>query len=265
MNRIDIGGIMKICRALSLSGLLVAVLLATGAGSYTAQGAAACGLSFLALRNYRIGILQQREAEQVLRESREEFRDYAELASDWYWSSDANMRFDYVSEQNAAATGLSPRNMIGRALTEDPDKFEENSEACHALAARLDEIANARPFRDFVRHHVRKASTQQWWSVSGKPVFDQSGGFKGYSGTGKNISAAVKAREALLISKEEAELANRAKAKFIANMSHELRTPLNAIIGFSGFLQQEPVGFLGMKNTVNILRTSGNPANIYSR
>jgi ABC-type uncharacterized transport system substrate-binding protein len=31
---------MKICRALSLSGLLVAVLLATGAGSYTAQAAA---------------------------------------------------------------------------------------------------------------------------------------------------------------------------------------------------------------------------------
>jgi PAS domain S-box-containing protein len=223
--------------ALGSIGLASVILL-------TFMGAAACGLSFLALRNYRIGILQQREAEQVLRESREEFRDYAEVASDWYWSSGANMRFDYVSEQIAAATGLSPRNMIGRALTEDPDKFEENSEACHALAAHLDDIVNARPFRDFVRHHVGKDGTQQWWSVSGKPVFDQSGGFKGYRGTGKNISAAVKAREALLISKEEAELANRPKSKFIANMSHELRTPLNAIIGSSGLLQQEPFGLL---------------------
>jgi hypothetical protein len=49
--------------------------------------------------------------------------------------------------------------MIGRALTEDPDKFEENSEACHALATHLDDIANARPFRDFVRHHVGKDGT----------------------------------------------------------------------------------------------------------
>jgi hypothetical protein len=62
--------------ALGSIGLASVILL-------TFMGAAACGLSFLALRNYRIGILQQREAEQVLRESREEFRDYAEVASDW--------------------------------------------------------------------------------------------------------------------------------------------------------------------------------------
>jgi len=37
----------------------------------------------------------------------------------------------------------------------------------------------------------------------------------------------------LLLSKEEAESANKAKSAFLANMSHELRTPLNSIIGFS--------------------------------
>ncbi len=43
----------------------------------------------------------------------------------------------------------------------------------------------------------------------------------------------------LLLSKQQAESANRAKSTFLANMSHELRTPLNAVIGFSELLKQE--------------------------
>ncbi len=43
----------------------------------------------------------------------------------------------------------------------------------------------------------------------------------------------------LMVARDQALEANRAKSAFLANMSHELRTPLNAVIGYSELLQEE--------------------------
>ncbi|MEY4591194.1 MAG: hypothetical protein RIR18_89 [Pseudomonadota bacterium] len=51
----------------------------------------------------------------------------------------------------------------------------------------------------------------------------------------------AKTNEALTVSRDEAEAANRAKSAFLANMSHEIRTPMNGVIGMNSLLMGTPL------------------------
>ncbi len=51
-----------------------------------------------------------------------------------------------------------------------------------------------------------------------------------------NVYKRKEMEESLVLEKEKAQKANKAKGTFLANMSHEIRTPLNGMVGFTDLL-----------------------------
>jgi len=63
--------------------------------------------------------------------------------------------------------------------------------------------------------------------------------------------------QAMLLAKEEADNASRAKSEFVSRMSHELRTPLNAILGFAQLLEMDELN-AAQKEPVKQINRAGN-------
>ena len=130
------------------------------------------------------------EVERQLRESDRRFRDFVESASDWFWETDRDLCYSYVSERYQEATGLSPESRLGRRRgdfrLEGPDDGDWSS--------HLADLEARRPFRDFIFAYLDADGHRRVAKVSGRPVFDENGNFSGYRGVGRDITNEVEAQ-----------------------------------------------------------------------
>jgi len=182
--------------------------------------------------------------------------DFALSSSDWYWEMDEKLRFSYFSPVFTSVTGVPQSVLLGVTREENgnPGAAKEDWEK------HLKDLREHRVFKDFVHPRTKPDGTVVWLSINGRPIFE-NGKFKGFRGTGRDISHRRAIEKQLISTKEEAERANQAKSEFLANMSHELRTPLNAIIGFSELLMHEtfgPVGDPKNRDSLTSIHEAGN-------
>ena len=138
-------------------------------------------------------VTDRHEAAEALRHSEQRFRDIAEIASDWFWEMDADLRFSYFSDRNREMLGFDMASILGKRRT---DVTPENIDA-KKWQDHLDDLAAHRPFQDF-RYDIRPpGADMRHISISGKPVFGSGGQFLGYRGVGRDVTRENAAETAL--------------------------------------------------------------------
>lgn len=164
-------------------------------------------------------------AEQALRESEGKFRDYAETASDWFWEIGPDYKFTLLTEN---AFGSRPADRIGTACWDHALYLETEPEKWRLVWATLDA---RKSFRDFVYCVLGGNGSPMYVKASGKPVFDANGGFRGYRGTGTDVTALIRAQEEHeRLRQLESDLAHMNRLSMMgelaASLAHEIAQPI---------------------------------------
>jgi diguanylate cyclase (GGDEF)-like protein/PAS domain S-box-containing protein len=135
---------------------------------------------------------ERQRAQARLNQSEARFRSLTELSSDWYWEQDASLRFTKFEGSGAAGERYQPaRAVIGRLSWELPGIVLESAN----WAAHRAGLERHEPFREFEYSYRDSNGNLHYLSVNGEPVYGADGGFLGYRGTSRDISARKQAEE----------------------------------------------------------------------
>ncbi len=125
------------------------------------------------VRALQYAVERHRAAERLAR-SEQRFRDFAEIAGDWFSETDATHQITWVSERLRDLMDIDPDSFIGRTWMEllvaddDGDK----------IAQYVEYVERRQPYRNLAVRLI--AAPERILRLSGKPVYSRSGKFLGY-------------------------------------------------------------------------------------
>jgi PAS domain S-box-containing protein len=135
--------------------------------------------------------LTAEHAEQATQERERALRRLLESVGDFYWETNDQFRATYLSPAYETSLGLSHDDAINRRLNDIPNFTIDPEQSQAILTASI----NRQPYRNIVYMLTMPDGRKRWISISGAPILDEGGAFKGYRGIGAEITGRMEAEQ----------------------------------------------------------------------
>jgi PAS domain S-box-containing protein len=171
------------------------------------------------------------------------------------------IEFDFERAENKYKNVLETINLAAVTLNKNGDIVFCNKHLADIIGYERTELMGMNWVTNFVPEILRAQfrgwlETDNFYAQHTSPVLcrngkqrvinwkntvthDEFGTITETTSIGEDVTEIKKAREALIMAKENAEKSSRFKSEFLSIMSHEIRTPMNAVIGTTNLLLQE--------------------------
>lgn len=136
-------------------------------------------------------------------------RTLFEVASDWFFETDADMILTSISPQFFEVLGYRPEQVLGVSLY---DRLEQEDLRANPfeLERHKEQLRNREPYRQFEFSLRTPNGTTVYIQAAGIPVFDESGAFYGYNGALTDISESKETEKQLRHAQKMQALGNLA-------------------------------------------------------